>query len=223
MTTPTIPSNDLPASQPKPESFLDWYHINSRWITIGAVVVGVGAFGAWFVQRTSLNETINSDKQLQLAEQSLKVGNAALAENDLKKVADKYPTKPAGTEAGLILAELRLDRGDAAAAVSGLRDLSSKVSKGPNAAQVSGLLADALAQQNKPAEAAIEYERAASLTSMPNEKNVWLSKAGRAYITAAKPADARKIFEILAAQTDNESVAMEAHVRLGELSVGTKM
>src|SRR5476651_893073 len=132
MTTP-ISEND---AQPKVDNMVDWLQLNSRWITIGAVVVGVAAFGWWFVQRTSLNESINSDKQLQLAEQSMRMGNPALAENDLKKVVDKYANKPAGVQAGLELATMRLEKGDVIGAVSGLRDLSTKVTGGPNASQV---------------------------------------------------------------------------------------
>ncbi|MEO8623366.1 MAG: hypothetical protein ABI625_19975 [bacterium] len=84
------------AAQPKAESFVDWFQINSRLVSIGAIVVVAIAFGVWFVQRTALNETISADKQLLTAKQSLNSGNAPLAEADLKKVADKYGDKPAG-------------------------------------------------------------------------------------------------------------------------------
>jgi predicted negative regulator of RcsB-dependent stress response len=221
MTHP-ISESTAPSSQPKAESFLDWFHINSRLITIGAIVVVAIAFGVWFVQRKALNETINSDKQLAVAKQSLNSGNTPLAESDLRKVVDRYPDKPAGAEAGLLLAQLRMDRGDYAGALTTLRDLSTKVSAGPNAPAVRGLLGDALAQLEKPADAAVEYERAANLTTMPNEKNFWLSRAARAYLTAGKTAEARKLFEGLAAQTENEALSTEAHLRLGELATRGK-
>ena len=78
------------AAQPKAESFLDWFHVNSRLVSIGAIVVAAIAFGVWFVQRTALNETMSADKQLLTAKQSLNSGNAPLAEADLKKVVAKY-------------------------------------------------------------------------------------------------------------------------------------
>ena len=59
-------------------------------VTIGAVVVVVALVGFWFVKRTQMNETINSDRQLLLAKQSLAAGNEQLALADLKKVVDKY-------------------------------------------------------------------------------------------------------------------------------------
>jgi predicted negative regulator of RcsB-dependent stress response len=221
MTQP-ISETGTSTSQPKAESFVDWFHINSRWITIGAIVVAVVAFGVWFVERKDLNETISADKQLVVAKQSLNSGNPALAEADLKKVSDRYPDKAAGAEAGILLAQLRMERADYTSAVAGLRDLSTKVSTGPNAAAVRGLLGDALAQLDKPADAAVEYEKAAAATTMPNEKSFWQSKAARAYLVAGKTPEARKLYEGLAAQTDNEAVSTEAHVRLGELAAGNK-
>jgi predicted negative regulator of RcsB-dependent stress response len=216
MTTP-ISETDAPATQPKAESFVDWFHINSRLITVGVVLAFVAVAGTWFVRRMSYNEMVSSDKQLLAAKQSLNSGNAPLAESDLKKVADKYASKPAGAEAGILLAQLRMDKGDYQGAVGVLTDLSSKVSSGASAAPVRALLGDAKAQLNKPAEAAADYEKAAGLTTMANEKSFYLAKAGRAYLTAGKTAEARKIFEGLAANTDNPAVSTEAKVRLGEL------
>ncbi len=57
---------------------------------------------------------------------------------------------------------------------------------------------------------------------MPNEKSLLLSKAARAYILAGKNAEAKKILEGLAAQSDNDALSTEAHVRLGELAAGSK-
>jgi predicted negative regulator of RcsB-dependent stress response len=221
MTHP-ITDTGTAASQPKAESFLDWFHINSRWITIGAIVVAVVAFGVWFVQRKNLNEAISADRQLVVAKQSLQSGNLPLAEADLKKVVDKYPDKAAGAEAGLLLAQVKIERADYAGAVTGLRDLATKVPSGPNAASIRGLLGDALAQLDKAADAAAEYEKAAGVTTMPNEKTYWQSKAARAYLAAGKTPEARKLFEVLAAQTENEAVSTEAHVRLGELAMAGK-
>ncbi|MEP6731644.1 MAG: tetratricopeptide repeat protein [bacterium] len=221
MTHP-ISETGTPSSQPRAESFVDWFHVNSRWITIGAIAVAVALFVVWFVERTNLNETISADKQLTVAKQSLNAGNAPLAEADLKKVADKYGDKSAGAEAGMLLATLRIERGDYANALTGLRELSAKVGAGPNAAGIHGLMGDTQAQLEKPADAAVEYEKAAAATTMPNEKTFWQSKAARAYLGAGNTAAARKLYDSLAALTDNEAVATEAHVRLGEMATGGK-
>src|SRR4051812_43373521 len=108
MTHPTTEPT-TPVPQPKAESFLDWFHINSRMVSIGAAVVVLAAVGFWFVKRTQMNETINSDRQLLMAKQSLGSGNEQLALADLKKVVDKYGDKPAGAEAGMLIATTQLE------------------------------------------------------------------------------------------------------------------
>ena len=85
-----------------------------------------------------------------------------------------------------------------------------------------GLLAAALSQANKAAEAAAEYEKAAGLTNMPNEKAMLLAKAAGSYTQAGKIADAKRIWTTVAAQSDNQGLAGEARVRLGEIAVGGK-
>jgi predicted negative regulator of RcsB-dependent stress response len=219
MTSP-ITDPTTPVSQPKAESFLDWFSINSRMVSIGAAVVVVAALGFWFVKRTQMNETINSDRQLLMAKQSLQV-NEQLALADLKKVVDKYGDKPAGAEAGMLIATTQLDKGDYKAAVATLRDLAAKAGSA-SVTQVRTLLGDALTQAGQPAEAAAEYEKAAAGTDMVLEKAQIQAKEARAYAAAGKTAEARKLFEALANQSDFAAVSAEAKVRLGELSVGGK-
>jgi predicted negative regulator of RcsB-dependent stress response len=218
MTTPETGA-PAPARQPKAESFLDWFHINSRLVTIGAIVVLAAVGGAWYYQTAKTRKLENADKQLLLAKQSLQPGNPnlPLAESDLGKVADRYAGTPAGAEAGLLLGQLKLEKGDNQGAVTYLKGLADKLSTGPNASAIRGLLGDAYAQLEKPAEAAAEYERAAGLTAMPNEKAYLLSKAGHAYMVAGKNPEARRIWEGLAANQDSPALAAEARVRLGEL------
>jgi predicted negative regulator of RcsB-dependent stress response len=202
---------------PKVEGFMDWFHVNQRWVGIGAVVVLIALVGGWYVTRAKAIKYENADKQLLQAKQSVASGNIPLAESDLQKVSDRYEGTPAGAEAGLLLAKLKLDKGDFQGARTFLESLASKLN-GPNAAAARGLLGDALAQLGKTAEAAAEYEKAAAETHMPNEQAFLLAKAGHAYMTAGKGPEARKIWEGLAVQTINASLATEAQVRLGELS-----
>ena len=198
---------------------MDWFHVNSRWVTLAGIVVVVAVVVAWYVQTSRTRKAENADKQLVLAKQSMQPGNpnVQLAEADLGKVADRYAGTPAGAEAGLLLGQLKLEKGDYQGAVTYLKGLAEKLASGPNASAVRGLLGDAYAQQEKPADAAAEYERAAGLTTMPNEKAYLLSKAGHAYMAAGKHPEARRIWEGLAASQDSPSLAAEARVRLGEL------
>ncbi len=203
--------------QPKVESFMDWFHVNSRWVGIGAVVVLAALAGTWYTMRAKAIKLENADRQLLVAKQSMASGNIPLAESDLQKTADRYAGTTAGAEAGLLLGQLRLDKGDYQGAADYLKVLVPKLD-GPNAAAAKGLLGDAYSQLGKAAEAAAEYEAAGATTSMPSEKAFYLARAGNAYMAANKNAEARKIWEALAKQEDNAAAAAEARIRLGALT-----
>src|SRR5687768_11684839 len=221
MTTPTTPTIDAPVprpkSEPKAESFLDWFRINSRIVAIAAVVVAAAVFGFWFYNRSAVLKAENADRRLLAAKQSLGSGNLPLAQSDLKKIADQYPSTSAGAEAGLLLAQVKLEQADYQGAVATLRELADKNASGPYATPARVLLGDAHSQLGKYAEAAAEYERAALLTSAPNERALLLAKIGRAQTAAGNTAKAREAWEALSNQTDNGGLAAEARVRLGEL------
>ena len=214
MTTPTI---DAPIEQPKAESFLDWFRINSRLVTIASVVVAAAAFGFWFYNRSAVLKAENADRKLLAAKQSLSSGNLPLAQSDLKKVADQYPSTSAGVEAGMLLAQTKLEQGDYQGAVTALKDLAAKNEAGPYATPLRALLGDAYSQLGKYAEAAAEYGRAALATQAPNERAILLAKIGRSETAAGNTAKARQAWESLANQNDNAGLAAEARVRLGEL------
>jgi predicted negative regulator of RcsB-dependent stress response len=222
MTHP-VSDSAAPANQPKAESFLDWFHVNSRLVGIGAVAVLLAGAVAWYIPRARMQKNENADKQLLAAKQSISAGNLQLAESDLKKVADRYAGTPGGTEAGMLLGQIRLEKGDAPGAVTALQELAGKVGSDASAASVHGLLGDALSQAGKIAEAAAEYEKAAGLTSMPNEKMMLLAKAGHSYMAAGKSAEAKKVWEAIAAQQESAALAAEARVRLGEIAAGGKL
>jgi predicted negative regulator of RcsB-dependent stress response len=214
MTTPTM---DAPIEQPKAESFLDWFRINSRIVTIAAVIVAAAAFGFWFYNRSAVLKAENADRKLLAAKQSLGSGNLPLAQSDLKKVADQYPSTSAGVEAGMLLAQVKLEGADYQGAVTTLKELAAKHESGPYATPLRSLLGDAYSQLGKYAEAAAEYNRAALATQAPNERALLLAKIGRVEAAAGNAAKAREAWESLANQNDNAVLAAEARVRLGEL------
>ena len=218
MTTPTIDAPvSRPKDDPKAESFLDWFRINSRVVTIAAAVVAAAAFAFWFYNRSAVLKAENADRKLLAAKQSLNSGNLPLAQSDLKKVADQYGGTGAGAEAGMLLAQVKLEQGDNQGALASLKDLAAKNDAGPYATPIRALLGDTYAQLGKYAEAAAEYERASQLTTAPNERALLLAKIGRAQTAAGNAAKARAAWEALANQQDNAGLAAEARVRLGEL------
>ena len=147
MTSPTTPTIDAPVSrpksEPKAESFLDWFRINSKVVTIAAVVVAAAVFGFWFYTRSNVLKAENADRRLLAAKQSLGSGNLPLAQSDLKKVADQYPGTSAGAEAGMLLAQVKLEQNDNQGAIATLRDLAGRNESGPYASPIRVLLGDA--------------------------------------------------------------------------------
>src|SRR5215212_3239827 len=133
MTTPTM---EAPIREPKAESFLDWFRINSRMVGLAAAVVVAVAFGFWFYNRSAVLKSENADKKLLAAKQSLGSGNLPLAQSDLKKVADQYPSTSAGAEAGMLLAQLKLEQGDYQGAATTLKELAGRNESGPYATPI---------------------------------------------------------------------------------------
>src|SRR5215213_5957336 len=168
MTTPTLDAP--PIREPKAESFLDWFRINSRLVGVATAVVVAVAFGFWFYNRSAVLKAENADRKLLAAKQSLGSGNLPLAQSDLKKVADAYPGTSAGAEAGMLLAQVKLEQNDTQGAIATLKELAAKNESGPYATPIRALLGDAYSQLGKHAEAAGEYERASQLTTAPNER-----------------------------------------------------
>ena len=73
MTTPTL---DAPIREPKPESFLDWFRINSRIVGVAVAVVVAVAFGFWFYNRSAVLKAENADRKLLAAKQAEEMGTS---------------------------------------------------------------------------------------------------------------------------------------------------
>src|SRR2546428_3337202 len=92
-------------------SFFDWIQANTRAVGIGATVVVVAGLGYWFYLRSTEIKQLNAERGLNLAKQSLSVGNTPLAESDLQRVATRYTGTTSGSQAAMLLAQLDYDQG----------------------------------------------------------------------------------------------------------------
>jgi len=90
---------------------MEWLQVNSRIVTGGALVVVIAAAGYWFYTRSQQIKTVNAERSLMQAEQSLQSGNTALATSDLQKVVSRYKGTAAGTEAAMLLAQTDYNAG----------------------------------------------------------------------------------------------------------------
>jgi predicted negative regulator of RcsB-dependent stress response len=194
---------------------MEWVQVNSRLLGGAAAVIAVAAAGYWFYIRSQQIKTINADRSLMQAEQSLQSGNAALASSDLQRVVSRYKGTGAGTEAALLLAQADYNGGKYQDGMKVLLEVSGKA--GGSEAMVQSLVGDGHAQMGKNADAAKAYEKAADATIYENEKAYYRAKAARSYSAAGNAADARRLWTQLSTDARSQSVAAEARVRLAEL------
>lgn len=195
--------------------FVDWIQTNSRIVVGAAAVLAVAGAGYWFYLRSQQIKTVNAERSLAQAEQSLQSGNVALATSDLQRVASRYKGTGAGTEASMLLAQADYNASKYQDGIKVLEDVTGKA--GGSEAAVQCLIGDGYSQLNHPTDAAKAYVRAAQSAEFDTERAYYRAKAARAYTTAGNTAEAKSIWAQLSADQKAQSVAAEARVRLAEL------
>lgn len=222
MTKTEIPGQDAATVKAdradSAQSVIDWFQINSRFLSIGAVVVVVAAAGYWFWTRSAELRAANADKMLVNAKQSLASGNMPLAQSDLQKIVDKYGGTRPGVEAAMLLATTDYDQKKYPDGIKVLDEVVGNRAASPMQSQIYALIGDGYSQEKKLADAAKSYEKAADATDYPAEKAYNQAKAARTYAQAGDSASARRTWGLLV-DSKVGGVAAEAKVRLAELSV----
>ena len=212
---------DLAATRTAPVSsatdfdLMDWIQVNSRWLGATAAVIAVAAAGYWFYIRSQQIKTVNAERSLLRAEQSLQSGNAALATSDLQRVVSRYKGTGAGTQAALLLAQADYSAGKYQDGIKVLQSVSGEA--GGAEAALQSLLGDGYSQLNKYTDAAKSYERAAQAAEFDTERSYYRAKAARSYMSAGNTAAARRLWAELSNDEKAQSVAAEARVRMAEL------
>jgi predicted negative regulator of RcsB-dependent stress response len=217
----TIPD---PAQAPSPVrtnkasdglDLMEWVQVNSRLLGGAAAVIAIVAAGYWFYVRSQQIKTVNADRSLMQAEQSLQSGNTALATSDLQRIVSRYKGTGAGTEAALLLAQTHYNGGKYQDGIKVLQEVSGKA--GGSEAMVQSLIGDGYAQMGRSADAAKSYEKAGDATIYDNERAYYRAKAARSYTAAGNVVEARRLWTQLSTDTKSQAVAAEARVRLAEL------
>jgi predicted negative regulator of RcsB-dependent stress response len=196
------------------ESVLDWARANGKALGIGAVAVAAVALVAVLVRSSNQRKEQSAGRALAEAQRSVATDNLPLAAADLQKLVDRYGSTRAGTQGKVLLAQVLLQQGKTADAQ---RVLSGVGSAGPLTSSVHSLKAAALEQENKPAEAAAEYLRAAETTVLEAEGESLRADAARAYLKAGDKAKAVEIWSRIASNPSSGLYA-EAQLRMGELT-----
>ena len=221
MTSIRTDSDDAPetaSAADHAQTFLDWTRVNARALTIGAVIVVVAAAAYWFYLRSQEIQSANAEKALMNAKQSISAGNSSLAQSDLQKVYSRYGSTTAGVEAAMLLAQIDFDAKKPQDGIAILEKLSGSSAASRVEPTIRSLEGDGYMQLGKPLEAAKRYDSAADASTYETERAFQRSKAGRAYQIAGDTAKARAIWTSLLTDPSGQSMASEAHVRLGELT-----
>jgi tetratricopeptide (TPR) repeat protein len=196
------------------ETIIAWAQANARKISIiGMVVVLAAAIGMLW-RASAEKKQVRASQALAAAQAVAQSGNAALAQSDLRALLRRYGGTKAAVQARILLAQVLYTQEKFE---EGLKELEATSPSGPSAASYYGLKAAGLEQTGKLAEAATEYERAASAAETVLAKASYRSDAARAYLAAGNKDAALKIWEGLAAD-DASPLAGEAKIRIGELT-----
>jgi predicted negative regulator of RcsB-dependent stress response len=201
------------------QTFIDWTRVNARLLTTGAVIVVVAAAGYWFYLRSKQIAADNAARALLTAKQSMTAGNMPLAQKDLQNVYSKYGSTSAGVEAAMLLAQIDYDSGKYQDGISVLEKAAGSSAASEVEPTIRSLEGDGYAQMKKLAEAGKAYEQAADATSYETEKAFQLAKAARAYGSAGDVAKAKDLWTRILNDPTAQTMASEARVRLGELTV----
>lgn len=199
------------------ENLVEWAQLHSRLLTIIAVVIVALVGGGWFYMKAHQVRARNASTALSQAELALASGNLALAQSNIERIVARYGGTRAGKQAQLLLAEVYYDKGQYQQGVSALQKLvDSGVDDEFLLASAYDLIGAGQEQQEKYADAAAAYQKAAETAPFSADRDRYLANAARALTSAGKTADAKAIWLKLAADPTSVSAA-EARVRLGEL------
>ena len=199
--------------------FTEWIkrHRQAAAYIAVALVLGAGLFG-WSLLSAKTEER-NAGRQLAQGRLALDSKNYPLAASVLSQVVENYSGTHAAEEGAILLAQVRLAQGQTQQAIDVLKAYAPKASR-VFRAQAFGLLGAAYENAAKPKDAAAAYQQAADAAPYPFLRAQDLSDAGRAWVAAGDTAQALVAYRTIVERLDSTGTAMEAKVRIGELTKG---
>jgi predicted negative regulator of RcsB-dependent stress response len=214
MTTPNVPARKGLAADE--ESMSEWFMTHQRQVTWGVIILAVLAGGYWFYERSQAIKSQRAETAYFQARQAVEAGNLPLGISDLQKVVTRYEGTAAGSQAALTLAQAFYDQGKFKEGVDALKKAEAKAA-GDFRASIHVLKAAGYEGLKDFGNAAEEFKQAAQITRFPADKVEYQASAARDYQAAGKVAEAKAIWTELE-KDENQAVAGEARVRLGELA-----
>jgi tetratricopeptide (TPR) repeat protein len=207
------------ARPPASERVLAWIARHRKAVSwVVGVAVVAGALLGWNVVSTRRSEAA-ARESLQQARLALDARNFALAGSELSRIRENYAGTKAAEEATLLLARARLLQGQPEQAVALLQDFAPGASASYRP-QAYGMLGAAFENMGRFADAAGAYGEAAAAATLPFFKAQLLADAGRTWAIAGDTSRAIGAYRRIVAELGATAQALEATVRLGELTRG---
>ena len=210
------------ASPPQPQiddradTFFLWVQTHMRQVAIAGVVVVALGLGYWLWRQSRVARERNASIELLTASQTIQSGNLALAQSDLEKLVVRYDGTNAAAQAAFELAAIYYSQGQYDRGIASLQQLAASSDDALVKAMAENGVAAGYEGAGKFADAAGHYRRAADLTRLEDERDVYLASAARAYQAAGNKTESIAIWRRLAESEGPQ--AAEARVRLGELT-----
>ena len=183
------------------------------------ILVGLGAvLFVWNLWSTRTAER-TAGARLEQARLAVDSRNFKLAASELSQVVENYAGTRAAQEATILLAQAYLGQGQSQLAIALLKRFAPGAGKAYQA-QAYGLLGAAYENVAHPKDAADAYQRASEAARFPFLRAQFLSDAGRAWVAAGDTTRALAAYRAISEGADSSGAAIEAKVRIGELTRG---
>lgn len=213
---PRINSSTAAISDDPLENATVWAQANTKPILMGVAGVVAIAAAVFAYRYLSQDKIEKSSSALYVAQGPLLEGRLPEAQAALQKVANQYSGTAAGLQANLLLAQVLYDQKQYQGGIDMLIKARGSATR-ETGASFDAMTAAGYEGLGNLEKAAEFYGKASSSSTNNHDRdNNKLSQA-RSLMLAGKSAEAKKLFEELAAD-DASPLAQEARVRLGELA-----
>jgi predicted negative regulator of RcsB-dependent stress response len=203
------------AFEDRTASAAEWARTHGRQLATGVAVLAVVGLGVYAYEKSVEKKAAAGEQALYEAQRSVYGGDLPRAQTALQKVTTQYSGTPAGTQATIVLAQVLYDQGKYA---DGVRELEKSAGSVDRVFRpgVEALLAAGYEGEQKFADAAQHYLKAADAAEFDLDKQKYRADAARTFMRAGNAAEATKLWSALA-DDPASPLAGEARIRLGEL------
>lgn len=198
----------------------NWLKSNQQLVTIGAVILVIGAASALYYRNFRASQTEQAANQLEEIQRSVALGDQEGAKNALIVYVDRFGGTPYAGEARMLLGELYLSTNDADQARVVLEPIAESP-RDPLELQAASLLAAAYEQEGRLADAEATYLRIADRSNLDFQIRDALAAAARIRRTQGNNQGAAELYRrILDGMDDNTQERGVWEMRLAEVQNG---